>query len=108
MPDDVRAVRLEDPNYQAALMSVIQAVHASNVRDGSYQNGFSVLLVSMAMLIEREPGIATNQQLRERCEEVGRTILLQARIFRQRYEATGERQFETLSALIDELIPTLQ
>jgi hypothetical protein len=108
MPDDVRAVRLEDPDYQAALMSVMQAVHASHAKDGSYQNGFSALLVVMAMLIEREPGIDTNQHLRERCEELGRTILLQAKIFRQQHEATGERQFEQLSALIDELTPTLQ
>jgi len=108
MPDDVRTVRLEDPNYQAALMSVMQAVHSSNARDGSYQNGFSALLVTMAMLIEREPGIETNQRLRERCEELGRTVLLQAKIFRQQHDATGERQFDELSGLIDKLMPTLQ
>jgi len=108
MPDHVRTVRLEDPNYQAALMSVMQAVHSSNTRDGSYQNGFSALLVAMAMLIEREPGIETNQRLRERCEELGRTVLLQAKIFRQQHDATGERQFDELSGLIDELMPTLQ
>ena len=108
MPDDVRPVRLEDPNYQAALMSVAQAVHSSETRDGSYQNGFSALLVVMAMLIEREPGIETNQSLRHRCEELARTVLLQAKIFRQQHIATGERQLDQLSALIDDLVPTLQ
>lgn len=108
MPDDVRAIRLEDPNYQAALMSVLQAIHASNRRDGSYQNGFSALLVGMAMLLEREPGNETNQHLRERCEEFARTVLLQARLFRQQYETTGQRQFDALSTLIDEVVPTLQ
>ena len=108
MPDDVRAVRLEDPNYQAALMSVMKAIHSSNTRDGSYQNGFSALLVVMAMLIEREPGIETNERLRERCEEFGRTVHLQAKIFRRQHDSTGERQFDGLSGLIDELATTLQ
>jgi uncharacterized membrane-anchored protein len=101
MPDDVRAVSLEDPNYQAALITVLQAVQASEARDGSYQNGFSALLVVMAMLIECEPGTHTNQQLQARCEELGRTVHLQAKLFRQQVETTGERQFDQLLAALD-------
>ncbi|MDH7639277.1 hypothetical protein [Sphingomonas oryzagri] len=104
MPDDVRAVRLEDPN----LVSVLQAVQASHERDGSYQNGFSALLVVMAMLIEREPGSHTNQHLRARCEELGRTVHLQAKLFRQQVETTGERQFDQLLSVIEQAMATIQ
>lgn len=108
MPDDVREVRVEDQNYQAALMSVLQVVQASEARDGSYQNGFTALLVVMAMLIEREPGQHTNQQLRARCEELGRTVHLQAKIFRQQFETAGERQFDQLLTVIERAMTTVQ
>lgn len=108
MPDETKTVSLSDPNYQAATLGVLRSVLDAYDREGSFQNGVSALLINLAMLLEREPG-RTNKEIRERCELVGRTLNQQVKkMLREQYEQTGERQFDQLSAHLDQVAPTRQ
>jgi hypothetical protein len=101
MADDVRTISFEDPDYAAAVRQVLAAVLVAQERDGGFQNGFSALLINIAMMVEREPGTLTNKQLREKCELLGRTVLAQAKMLREQHESTGKRMFDQLTAEFD-------
>lgn len=101
MPDEPKVVSLTDPNDQAAVMDVLRSILAAYDRDHTFQNGFGALLITIAMLIEREPG-RSNADVRKRCEALGRMVHQQVMMLRERYEQTGERQFDRLSAVIDQ------
>jgi hypothetical protein len=103
--DDIRTVSFQDPGYAAATSQVLAAPLLAQGRDESFQNGFSALLINLAMLVEHEPGATTNKNLREKCELIGRTIFQQVKMLRQQYEASGQRMFDHLAAGFDQRQP---
>lgn len=101
MADDIRTVSFEDPGYAAATTEVFAAPLLAHDGDESLQNGFSALVVNLALLVERDPGANTNMDLRKKRELIGRTIFQQAKMLREQYEASGQRMFDHLPAGFD-------
>ncbi|TVV75533.1 hypothetical protein [Sphingomonas solaris] len=52
------------------------------------------LVVSMAMILEAEPGLRTPKEVREASEAIARDLRVQYRGLRAAYEATGRRAWD--------------
>lgn len=53
------------------------------------EHAVKALTLSLAMILEAEPGVKTPKEMREVAEAIGKNLRLQIRTLRAAYEATG-------------------
>lgn len=58
------------------------------------ENAVKALTLSLAMILEAEPGVASPKEMREVAEAFGKNLRMQIRTLRAAYEATGKRAWD--------------